>query len=146
MKLIEEAGELSLNESIVIIIIVLINFNFRLLQAYRSRTFFSFPNHPCHAFCVIITMYITTSPSLLGATTPKLLSSSPSRTFVFPPSFTPYSSRNSLRSSLPRWSHRLHHVSPFTLRPPIRAVAPAIERFHREIANTGASPLLSRNS
>ncbi|BAT90292.1 hypothetical protein VIGAN_06151000 [Vigna angularis var. angularis] len=84
-------------------------------------------------------MYITTSSSssssLLGATTPKLLSSSPSRTFAFPPSFTPYSSRNPLRSSLPRWSHRLHHVSPLTLRPPIRAVAPAVERFHREIAN-----------
>nr|KYP48258.1 Aconitate hydratase, cytoplasmic [Cajanus cajan] len=84
-------------------------------------------------------MYITTASSsatsLLRATRPKLFSPSPSRTFAYPRSFAPYSSRTSsavtrsLRASLPRWSHRLHRASP-----QIRAVAPAAQRFRREIA------------
>ncbi|KAJ1404320.1 Aconitase/Iron-responsive element-binding protein 2 [Sesbania bispinosa] len=85
-------------------------------------------------------MYITASSatsSLLRTTRPKLFSSS--RTFVYPPSLTAYSSRSSFssrsfRSSVPRWSHRLHSNSPFILRPQVRAVAPVVERFHRKIA------------
>ncbi|XP_027347013.1 aconitate hydratase, cytoplasmic isoform X1 [Abrus precatorius] len=86
-------------------------------------------------------MYITASP-LLRVTRPKLFfSSSVSRTFAYPPSVTAYSSRSSFsfgtlsfRSSVPRWSHRLHSTSPLTVRPQIRAVAPAVQRFHRKIA------------
>ncbi|KAL2328350.1 hypothetical protein Fmac_021777 [Flemingia macrophylla] len=72
-------------------------------------------------------MYIATatsssySSSLLRATKPKLFnpSRSPFSTFAYPRYFTP------------RWSHRLHCAS---LRPQVRAVAPAVQRFHCKIA------------
>ncbi|KAL5130602.1 Aconitate hydratase, cytoplasmic [Glycine soja] len=85
-------------------------------------------------------MYITTASSsassLLRATRPKLFFPSPSRNFA---SFTPCTSSfsataRSLLCSVPRWSHRLHSASPLTPRPRISAVAPLVERFHREIA------------
>ncbi|KAG5021018.1 Aconitate hydratase, cytoplasmic [Glycine max] len=80
-------------------------------------------------------MYITTASSLLRATRPKLFFPSPSPSRTFASRTSSFSAAPSLlRCSVPRWSHRLHSTSPLSPRPPITAVAPVVERFHRQIA------------
>ncbi|XP_058765530.1 aconitate hydratase, cytoplasmic-like [Vicia villosa] len=75
----------------------------------------------------------TSTPPLPRPTNPNKLFS---RTFsASPPSLTARTSR-SFFCSFSRLNRRLHCNSPLTLRPQIRAVAPAVESFHRKIATT----------
>ncbi|KAF3443687.1 hypothetical protein FNV43_RR13377 [Rhamnella rubrinervis] len=96
-----------------------------------------------------ITAYSSAASSLLRASrASRLFTSSfyPSRTFAassptkLSPSTTAYrsvsfsSAVRSVRCSIPRWSHGVDWRSPYSFRSQIRAVAPVIERFHRQIA------------